>query len=125
MNSIICPNHRDGISTPIKKAQTVTKGLGEILSKDYNATAQKYHDKNRRESIGKELINDWFSCLEFFKEREAYHQESASWYFSYSREMERKAEQQISLAELAHANYSHYLDLLSMAILKSGVCHAG
>jgi len=50
MNTTICPNHRGGISTPIKKAQTVTKGLSKKLSKDYNATAQKYHDKSRRES---------------------------------------------------------------------------
>ena len=66
----------------------------------------------------KEIINGWWDCLNFFKERERWHQETARWYFNCSREMEQKAGEHIDLAGKAHTNYEHYLDLLSMATLK-------
>ena len=57
------------------------------------------------------IIKDYLQSLEFFKQRETYHQESAQWYFNFAREMQIKAYQHQNLAEQAYANSVHYLEL--------------
>jgi len=52
-----------------------------------------YHGVRNRIPTEKEIVGGWYSCLEFFKEREAYLQKSAGWCINYSREMESKAGQ--------------------------------
>ncbi len=62
----------------------------------------------------------YFYALQFFKERETFHQKAASWYFNYSRQMEAKAHHHLDLAENAYSNRGHYRDLLVMAELARG-----
>ena len=101
-----------------KKAQTCRDGLFNKLYPNHTTINIQSLGRHNRIPSEKEIINGWWDCLNFFKERERLHQETARWYFNYSREMEQKAGEHIDLAGKAHTNYKHYLDLLSMATLK-------
>ena len=95
--------NRQGIPTPIGCASRIQKTITQNIQPVPNE---------------KEIIKDYFYSLEFFKERENYHQDAASWYFNYARAMEAKAHHHLDLAESAYVNRGHYRDLLVMAELK-------
>ncbi len=117
----------------IKKAPAATQGLPKNMYPHYSLTLESYHGVFNRIPAEKEIVAGWYDCLEFFKQREAYHHNAADWYLRESHLMEAKAGHQLDLADKAHANYLHYLELIGMAICngfsfhgnKSGVNHAG
>jgi hypothetical protein len=53
--------------------------------------------------------------MDFFKQREKYHLETANWYFNHLSDLEEKANSHIHKAETAYSNYSHYLELICRA----------
>lgn len=108
-----------------KKAQTCRDGLINKLYPKYNSITTNYHGRLNRIPSKKEVVDSWWLSLEFFKKREHWHQEAATWYLNHIREMEAKADKHLDLANIAHANSSHYLDLIGMITLKhmQGVNH--
>lgn len=120
MNIQTSPMDRERITTPakIEKAPTTRKGLSKKLYPKYSAIPENYHGSFNKIPSEKEIIDSYWSCLQWFKERELFHQETATWYFNQMRLMELKAEKQLDLADVAHDNYSHYLDLIGIATLK-------
>ncbi len=108
-----------------RKAPSATKGLSQKLYLHSSNISKDYLGARNRIPSQKEIIDGYWLSLEFFKQREEWHQETASWYFNHMREMEAKAGKHLDLAEVAHANYSHYLELIGMTVLNSGrVNHA-
>jgi len=119
MNTLLSPNReRKSAPAKIEKAPTTRKGLIKKKYMNYNVIPTEYHGRFNRIATEKEIANCWWSCIEFFKEREKYHQESAAWYFDHARAMEANAGEHLDLADVSRANYLHYLDLLHMAALK-------
>ncbi len=86
-------------------------------------TFENYQGRCNRIPTEREIVESYYASMEFFKEREAWHQSTARWYFNYMREMEAKAGEHIELAQIAHANYSHYLDLIGAAYLNGFSFH--
>jgi len=69
----------------------------------------------------KEMVKAYFAALQFFREREKYYNDAASWYFKESRTDKAKAIQHLHKANLARQNASEYLDLIGVAYV-NGFC---
>ena len=82
---------------------------------DFNVDYQGLRNRLPSEN---EIITGYYSAMEFFKSEEARCNESANWYFNQARSNEVKAGEYLDQAETAHANYSHYLDLIGMTYIK-------
>ena len=70
-----------------------------------------------------EIINDYMVSAKFFNKREQHHRNASIWYSNESELMLEKADQEIQKAEICADNYSQYLQLAGIAILKNmGAC---
>ena len=101
-----------------KKSPDANQGLSQKVYPHSNKIPTEYHGSFNQIPTENMIIDSYLSCLEWFKERELWHQETASWYFNQMRLMEAKAGKHLDLADVAHDNYSHYLDLIGTAALK-------
>ncbi len=111
-----------------KKAPSATKGLINKMYPYSSKIPTEYHGSFNQIPTEKEIVDSYWSCMEWFKDRERWHQETASWYFNQMRLMEVKAGKHLDLADAAHDDYSHYLSLIGIATLKrlerGGLNHA-
>ena len=82
-----------------------------------NKTNYIGRNNSTKAEIEKDLVENYYVSMLFFKELEEYHQESAQWYFNEMRLNEAKAGKHLDKVELAHVNYLHYQDLISMALV--------
>ena len=67
-----------------------------------------------------DLIDAYFSAMDFYADREKWHNKAAGWYFNAMREMEGKANKHLDMSELANKERGEYRELIMMAYEKQG-----
>ena len=105
---------------PTTENEHQNRQIKHITPNSYNSHIQRdYSGARERVLHEKELLECYEVSRQFFKDRENYHHESATWYFNHSVEMENKGYKHIDLAEKAYQQARDYLDLIAMAVLKT------
>ena len=106
-----------------RKAPTWREGLSQKLYRNHNIVSIQPSGIFNKIYTERELVEGYYSAMEFFRERERWHQKTADWYFKYSRQMEAKAGEHLDLAERAKQNGDAYLDLIGIAYINGFSFH--